>query len=250
MARLLFSVSKEEVRISGKLSARFWLYPLWLLVLAGLVSLGLWQLDRADLKKRWLAQQQDLELISPSEVEITQAMKGRRWIRVVLPVSWPPAEPLYLDNRTYQGQAGYELLLPIRLEDGSHIAANLGWLPIPGSRDVKPRLVRPKVGDVSAVLGSPVDTFTLAESGADKKWRLQQQSLRKMEARWRLELQPWMIWLTEPIVADVVARSPGAGQMPPERHIGYAVQWFSLAFALLILGGVLEWKIRRRQHHA
>ncbi|WP_288728953.1 SURF1 family cytochrome oxidase biogenesis protein, partial [uncultured Pseudoxanthomonas sp.] len=33
--------------------------------------------------------------------------------------------------------------------------------------------------------------------------------------------------------------------LPPERHLGYAVQWFGLALAVLITAGVLTWRRRR-----
>lgn len=38
---------------------------------------------------------------------------------------------------------------------------------------------------------------------------------------------------------------PEQGSCPPERHLGYAVQWFSLALTLFGLGLWLEWRRRR-----
>lgn len=248
VAWLFFSISKEESPVSGKLGPRLWLYPLWLLALSGLVSLGLWQLDRAEQKRAWQAEQQQLGLISPTAADIEQAMEGHHWIKAEMQVRWPDVRPLYLDNRTNQGQAGYELLLPVQLEDGSFIAANLGWLAMPERRDIEPVTGRPDTDLVSGVLGLPVDTFTLGAEQPEQPWRLQRQSLQLMEARWQLELNPWVIWLNQPVIKGVQARVPSTGQMPPERHIGYAVQWFALALTLLILGGVLEWKIRKKQH--
>jgi cytochrome oxidase assembly protein ShyY1 len=39
--------------------------------------------------------------------------------------------------------------------------------------------------------------------------------------------------------------------LPPERHVGYAVQWFALALAMLVMALVLTWHSRRkaRQGH-
>ena len=39
-------------------------------------------------------------------------------------------------------------------------------------------------------------------------------------------------------------RSAGSDPMPPERHRGYAVQWFGLAFAVLATAGWLLWTRR------
>ncbi|WP_160115581.1 SURF1 family protein [Marinobacterium lutimaris] len=250
----MFSLSKEEGRVSGKLNARLWIYPLWLLVVAGLSSLGFWQLDRAEQKKDWQLQQQATPLISPTASEINRALAEHRWIKAQLSVRWPKARPLFLDNRTDQGRAGYELFLPVQLEDGSYMAVNLGWLPSPVSRNQEPTVAiegRSDVTSLSGVIGAPVDTFTLSAegSGSDAAWRVQRQSVAQLAERWQLPLQPWMFWLDQPAIEGVKARVPGAGQMPPERHLGYAVQWFALALTLLILGGVLEWKITRKQHH-
>ena len=33
--------------------------------------------------------------------------------------------------------------------------------------------------------------------------------------------------------------------LPPQRHLGYAVQWFGLALTVLVVALVLEWRRRR-----
>ncbi|MCR6685913.1 SURF1 family cytochrome oxidase biogenesis protein [Pseudoxanthomonas sp.] len=35
--------------------------------------------------------------------------------------------------------------------------------------------------------------------------------------------------------------------LPPERHLGYAVQWFALAIAVLAIAALLSWRARRRR---
>ena len=34
--------------------------------------------------------------------------------------------------------------------------------------------------------------------------------------------------------------------LPPARHLGYAVQWFAMALAVLVIAAVLQWRTRRR----
>ena len=34
--------------------------------------------------------------------------------------------------------------------------------------------------------------------------------------------------------------------LPPSRHLGYAVQWFAMALAILVIAGSLQWRARRR----
>lgn len=37
--------------------------------------------------------------------------------------------------------------------------------------------------------------------------------------------------------------------LPPARHLGYAVQWFGLAAAVLATAMLLTWRARRRRGH-
>ncbi|WP_343123727.1 SURF1 family cytochrome oxidase biogenesis protein, partial [Xanthomonas translucens] len=38
--------------------------------------------------------------------------------------------------------------------------------------------------------------------------------------------------------------------LPPERHLGYAVQWFGLALAVLLTAGLLSWRTRKGARRA
>ena len=35
--------------------------------------------------------------------------------------------------------------------------------------------------------------------------------------------------------------------LPPQQHLGYAVQWFALAAAMLVIAALLTWRMRRRR---
>ncbi|MBR9883757.1 MAG: SURF1 family protein [Oceanospirillales bacterium] len=230
-----------------RIGSRVWLYPLCLLLLALFCSLGFWQLDRAEQKRRWQAQQSEQRLIDPTPAELQAALSEKEWVAVSVDIDWLKQMPLYLDNRTHQGRAGYEVLLPARLGSGQLILTNIGWLQGPKLREQEPTVDSPMSGRFEGVVGMPVDTFRLNDSGSGADWRLERLMSGEAGERWGLDLPPWVLWLTEPVVEDVVARVPGAGTLPPERHLGYAVQWFALAFTLVSIVGVLEWKSRTRQ---
>nr|WP_246590260.1 SURF1 family protein [Marinobacterium ramblicola] len=214
-------------------------------MLSLLCTLGFWQLDRAEQKRQWMAEQQGAALSNPTQAQLEYALTQRQWVPVTLAVEWIGKEPLFLDNRTHEGRVGYEVLLPARLISGQVLLVNLGWVEAPERRELKPRIERPSTVLLEGVIGLPVETYTLSEQlFAD--WRLQRLDTEMAGEYWQLPLESWVLWLQRPPQSDMVPRLPGSATLPPERHLGYAVQWFALALTLVLIVGVLEWKAHKR----
>ena len=38
----------------------------------------------------------------------------------------------------------------------------------------------------------------------------------------------------------------GSNTMPPERHLGYAVQWFGLALTVLVVAATLTFRMKKK----
>ncbi|GGC11355.1 SURF1-like protein [Marinobacterium zhoushanense] len=233
-----------------RFGARVWLYPLWLLMLTLLCALGVWQLERAEQKRQWLTEQQGAALNNPTQAELEYALAGRQWVPVRLTGEWIPEEPLFLDNRTHEGRVGYEVLLPARLITGQALLVNLGWIEAPERRELKPGVARPTIAQLEGVIGRPVATYTLSERQLSADWRLQRLDTQQAGEQWQLQLEPWVLWLKRPAQRDMVPRLPGSATMAPERHLGYAVQWFALALTLVLIVGVLEWKAHKQPRKA
>ena len=53
--------------------------------------------------------------------------------------------------------------------------------------------------------------------------------------------------LADPAADDGYARDWRPGGLPPERHLGYAVQWFAMAFALTFIAIVVGFRSRSAQ---
>lgn len=247
----LDSHSKEQC---SSLSKRGWMraavWLLWLLGIALLAALGNWQWQRAEQKQVWLSQRSAEPLELQHQETLRNALDRDRWVPVRVWLEWLPVTPLLLDNRTHNGRAGYEVLQPARLMDGTVVVVNRGWLAAPASRAERPDVAsRAGAESVAALAGKPVASFTLANVTGES-WRLQSLSLSQASDYWGLGLAPWVLWLSPTDArpsggTELVRRVPGDGQLPPQRHLGYAVQWFALALTLLVLGLWLEWRRRR-----
>lgn len=207
-----------------------------------LLVLGFWQLDRAGEKEtqlqRWqqqsgdLSWQQQLEagLETGKPVELVGRYSGR--------VHW------LLDNRTRDGRAGYEVLSLFYPSEGRPVVVNRGWLAAPRKREDLPAIPTPG-GPVSLAgrVGDFPEPPVLADLTPGSGWP------RRVQA-----LSPDQAATVEPALADHLIRLAGPEQpgafradwapdlMGPQTHYGYAVQWFSLALALIVLTAVASYR--------
>lgn len=186
--------------------------PWWavLLALAGCaagIALGNWQTGRAAEKRAAAAAVKTLLLRGELLAKFT----------------------VYLDNKTYRGRAGYQVLQPLRLADGRHVLVNRGWLPGGADRRLLPE-VRTPAGTV-ALEGIRLERLPHAYEPAAtrREGRVWQNATVAEFAAWSgLALEPWVLEQHSPLddglVRDWIPAGSGA-----EQNESYALQWYSLA---------------------
>lgn len=229
--------------MTGRLAFDFeWRITLFtLLLLPLLISLGFWQLQRAE-EKAALALAFERQQASPPAplTSLVGAPAAELAYRpVVLRGRYIAGRDLLLDNRTRGGRYGNEVLSVFELENGSLALVNRGWLPADPARRVLPEV--PAVpGESLTVTGSvyvaPGEPYLLADQPLAEAWpqRIQAVEMDKVAALLDEPLFPYPV--------RVNAGEPGALQADwqvinasPARHRGYAVQWFSMAAVLALL---------------
>lgn len=199
-----------------------------------LIGLGSWQLQRAGEKRLLLAEQAARSQAPALDLrELETGDPAFRRVRLV--GAFDAAHSLLLDNRQRGGRVGVELLQPfLDRPSGRWVLVNRGWLPWPDRR-VPPAFDTP-AGELSllaTVYRPPGAAFLLGEAGSTVGWPRLVNAV-DAPALWRelrrdglgdeLRLQPGP--------ASYVGDWP-AVNMGPEKHLGYAVQWFALAATLL-----------------
>jgi surfeit locus 1 family protein len=230
------------MRASYEFRAGLWpsLATLCLLIL--LLSLGFWQLDRAAQKRALLEAYGDRPadaplLISPGFVPDADW----RYRRAEVVGRYVAERQFLLDNRVYHGRVGYQVLTPVRLAQSDYaVLVNRGWVPQGATRaDLPPLPVPP--GErlrIEGLIDIPHDDVFVLGEGEDRDpgWP-------KLLQRIRLELHAEQLGLRLlPMVLLLDKDQPGGFVrdwnpivIGPERHVGYAVQWFALAAVLSIL---------------
>lgn len=208
------------------------------LLLPVLLALGNWQLQRAEdkraIQEEFLARQQQ----TPVPIEQVDPSEDLAFTPVRLTGRFDHQRYFLLDNRVFAGQVGYEVLMPFRTEAGPWVLVNRGWIKgLPDRREL-PTVPAPQgpittTGTIYVPLGEP---FLLAEQDfSDASWPkiAQAVEMRKLAAALEREIFPYVVRLDE--------NAPGALQsnwepinVQPAKHLGYAVQWFAMAAALLV----------------
>jgi surfeit locus 1 family protein len=232
--------------MSGLNFRRFRFSPAWapsllVVVLVPLfVSLGFWQLQRAG-EKQSLMDQRERRGIEPALTgSDSWASEQNRYRRVELTGQWDASQQILLDNQTFNQQAGYQVLTPLRLDDGAGaVLVNRGWVPVGPDRRKLPNLAMTQ--GTARIIGV-IDHYPgvgYALNGAEiptPGWPTVVGVLdgREISARLGYPLLPYQVLLAAD-QPEGYARHWQFASLHPEKSQAYAVQWFSFAVVVLIL---------------
>lgn len=225
---------------------------------AGFASLGAWQLGRSEQKEALLADAAEV-LDARDPVPLAAAADPARAERLEWSAGrgrFADAGPFLLDNQRHDGRVGvraYRLFVPEYDGAGKALLVDLGWLPFGPGRAV-PEVPRPEgIVQVRGLLASPPSPGLRLGTGiapAGDGWLLTRVEPDAIAATAGLAmpLAPRVLRL-DPALPIGHARDLEVlpNTLPPERHLGYAVQWFGLAATVLVVAGVLTLRARRRK---
>jgi len=230
-----------SIRIGSRIFApRLFTTLLAIVLIALLISLGRWQLRRAD-EKRALFDSFAAGTDATQTIEL-RTPPVRRYQHVGASGHYDPTRQILIDNMVNAERAGYFVITPFALAGGGWVLVNRGWVPLGASRAERPAI--PVSGDVRQVRGradnmpspgiqmgtkavlAPPYPVVAAFPSRNEIARL------LGESSWTSATD---LVLLDPGEPDGYVRDWSPPGFPPMRHIGYAVQWFALALTLFIL---------------
>ncbi len=204
-----------------------------------LVSLGFWQLSRAD-EKQFELETLESRQAMPVLTRIGSDISEYAYRKVELTGKFDPKRFWYLDNRSYKGKAGYNVIAAFFVDQSEMVLlVNLGWLPASAFRDEVPEVLLPEHNvTVRGMLREPI-VNALYESMVNDLMTLWPQRVLSIDIETAsLELDA----LVFPLILAIEPGHPQAYEahwpvinVTPAKHTGYAVQWFSMALALVVL---------------
>jgi surfeit locus 1 family protein len=159
--------------------------------------------------------------------------------------------PLYLDNRPYQGRAGFYLLMPFRLAGSDmHVLVARGWLPRNQAERSKLPAYRTPRGEISIEGVARLHAGHVMQLGAAPalapQAMVQNADAAQMAAASGKQFQPIVLEQTSPDGSEgqgpeALVRDWPAPALGVDKHRGYAFQWYALAamaFLFFVLSGL------------
>ena len=217
---------------------RLLLLVLGLLLSAGLARTGLWQWQRGAEKETMLAQVRAV-LSERRAAPLASAVDADGYDWAAGRGRFLPGPVLLLDNQRRGQAVGVQVFAPFQPQAGPALLVELGWLPVPPDRRVPQPAVPSGEHAVSGLL-MPPPAAGLA-LGPDhvvqgRQWLLTRIDLPALGKALDLALAPRVLRL-DPALPIGFARDLDIlpNTLPPERHRGYALQWFGLSATLLAL---------------
>lgn len=212
-----------------------------LLAIAVMVKLGFWQIDRGQEKQMIMDRHAAAESYSPITSNSLRLLASAPDEKVTVRATLHPEYIFYIDNQIHQGRAGYHVLALATNNDlaATLVPVNLGWIPAGQNRADIPQveLAQGEI-EVRGRIRIPADSpFILQEQEFNQgEWpmRIQYPELAKIREQLQLPLADFMV-LQDPDAEIGYVRDWPVVVMTPHRHYAYAVQWFGLALAALII---------------
>ncbi len=208
---------------------------------AACVGLGRWQMDRraetlAEINRVVANYSATPVPFAAVKDQFRQLDPEREWTQVELRGRYDEPGQRIVRNRPLNGQPGYEVVVPLKLDTGETVVINRGWLPIgnktPGRPDAVPA---PPSGPVTVVARLKPAEPTLQRGAPDGQLA-------------SIDLAAYSAELGYPLIAgaygQLASESPAAAEMPfafPKpsteegTHLSYSLQWF--AFGVLMFVG-------------
>ncbi len=205
------------------------------ILLPALLSLGHWQLRRADEKRALLQQIETRRKLPAASLANLDTTDNVRYRYVRLQGQFDNARSFLLDNRVHNGHVGYDVLTPLNDKSGGWVLVNRGWIQAPARRDQLPDI--PPVEKVVQVTGTVYQPLTdVKEWQVGQRWPKVVQTLHFGQLARELgeTLQPFSVRLEDGMAGALVTGWPEIN-VQPQKHTAYAIQWFAMALALVIL---------------
>ena len=216
---------------------------------AFLVSLGFWQLDRADEKR---SIETSIKLANTGSVELIKEEEGlqnKEYYEVRLQGKYLSDKQFIYDNQIVDQVSGYYVLTPYALEGQSKaILINRGFIPWNGRRDkLADIVIGQETREIKVQISKPIKRMELkpSEVGIQFPVLIQSIDLQVMADRAKVDFSS-VIGLLDASASNGFIRKwePYTGSI--EKHIGYAVQWFLMALVLAIIGIRIAIKQRKK----
>jgi surfeit locus 1 family protein len=223
-----------------------------------LVGLGLWQLQRLHWKEGLIAEIEARTKGAPitlkEAIALAREARDPSYYRVRVEGRFDHAKEQYL-YAISDGTAGWHVITPLETEDGDTVLIDRGFVPEalkdPSSR--APGQTTGVIGVTGLVRSPEIQGSFIPDNEVEANrwfWRDLPAMARSMFPDRATEVAPFFL---EAEKSDVPGNWPAGGQTRlelPNNHLQYAITWFLLAAALLVIYGIMVRSLYRQRPHS
>lgn len=205
------------------------------------VALGNWQMNRRNAVVENIAKIQEnysgtIVNYKDAAANFDELDPSKEWTRVRMKGTYRTADERVVRNRPMNGAPGYEVVVPLALENGDTVIVDRGWLPIGNKEAGHPDVVPQPVSGTVEVIGRLKPAEPKLDRGAPAGQLAS------------IDLADYASQLPYPIktgaYAQLASETPAAASNPTPfaapsidegSHLSYALQW--IAFGILAFVG-------------
>ncbi|WP_435276583.1 SURF1 family protein [Psychrobium sp. nBUS_13] len=216
-----------------------------------LIKLGFWQLNSAVVKQQSMDAREKAMSVAMKKLPHVSAVRNYHGQRVSLSGHLDFEKTLLLDNKVLNGQVGYHVLIPFYPnidESADMVLVDAGWVAAGAHRDVLPTLTQWR--DIEQIRGfiyqsehNPFIQKTEPQKSISFPVVINQFDTADLAKVFEISLYPAMVRLDPSSEWGYEKQWLWQNRMTPEKHRGYAVQWFALATTLLLLSSIFIWRL-------
>jgi len=211
---------------------------------------GFWQMDRYQGKLYELESIERRAWLPSREPVKLRGVDNPRYFPVKVSGNYINDESFLLDNRVVQGVSGYHLITPFMMTDNRILLVNRGWIKGDIDKSILPSF-EPVLGhkQIKGMAWQPLGkAIVFGKDEWSEKWPKVIQSLviDRMSANFEVSVESWFLVLDE-YQPGIMKRDFHPINIQPNKHLGYAFQWFVMALALGIYSGYYLCKMRKNK---
>lgn len=233
---------------------RFLLRPRWiilhvvvLVLVVTMINLGLWQLRRLDQRQSFNNEVRSHQAADPAPIDSLLASgtpaKDLEWRPVTVSGTYESSAQVLIRDRSLDGQAGFNVLAPVRLDDGRFVAVIRGW--VLGNTATPPAAPSGRV----ELLGRLRVTQTRQHSWEKEDpaggvlTKFNRVDIARFDQQVDGDALPMYVEVIESRPADDAVELVPAPELSDGPHLSYTIQWF-----LFTLAALTGWVLAVRKH--
>lgn len=210
-----------------------------------LLSLGAWQIHRADEKQAYIDIQAKRinQHVDLTDTEMFVDVTKERYKQATLTGYFDSTHQFLLDNQMHESKVGYFVMTPFKIKNANKaVLVNRGWIPL-----TEPRAILPDVTlalDTTEIsLTGRINTFPsvgIQLEGATQPTNTQPAVVQVLDEKvlsklLGYDLLAFQLELSPDLPHGYVRNWHISTLIPPEKHLAYALQWFGLALVLTVM---------------